>query len=87
MKPTFGTLEWGKKNNGVLTRTEQFHFLRNMAFLAAREVTDVIRAKLGLLKPANLDLSDLAPPDTRMVKASIPRPFIRRKWKTNPFTG
>jgi hypothetical protein len=68
MKPAFGTLEWGKKNNGVLTRTEQFHFLRNMAFLAAREVTDVIRAKLGLLKPVNLDLSDLAPPDTRMVK-------------------
>src|SRR6267143_309556 len=68
MKPTFGTLEWGKKNNGVLTRAEQFHFLRNMAFLAAREVTDVIRAKLGLLKPVNLDLSDLAPPDTRMVK-------------------
>jgi hypothetical protein len=65
---TFGTLEWGKKNNGVLTRTEQFHFLRNMAFLAAREVTDVIRAKLGLLKPVNPDLSDLAPPDTRMVK-------------------
>jgi hypothetical protein len=30
MKPTFGTLEWGKKNNGVLTRTAQFHFLRNM---------------------------------------------------------
>jgi hypothetical protein len=68
VEPTFGTLEWGKNNNGVLTRTEQFHFLRNMAFLAAREVTDVIRAKLGLLKPVNLDLSDLAPPDTRMVK-------------------
>src|ERR1700721_2408808 len=68
MKPTFGTLEWGKKNNGVLTRTEQFHFLRNMAFLAAGEGTDVIRAKLGLLKPVNLDPSDLAPPDTRMVK-------------------
>jgi hypothetical protein len=51
MKLAFGTLVWSKKNNGVLTRTEQFHFLRNMAFLAAREVTDVIRAKLGLLKP------------------------------------
>jgi hypothetical protein len=37
MKPTFGTLQWGEKNNGVLTRTEQFHFLRKMAFLAARE--------------------------------------------------
>src|SRR5271169_3116221 len=68
MRPAFGTLEWGKKNNGVLTRIERVHFLRNMAFLAAREVRDVIRAKLGLLKPVNLELSDLAPPDTRMVE-------------------
>ena len=68
MRPALGTLEWGKKNNGVLTRIERVHFLRNMAFLAAREVTDVIRAKLGLLKPVNLELSDLAPPDTRMVE-------------------
>jgi HD domain len=68
MRPLFGTLEWSKKNSGVLTRTERLHFLRNMAFLAAREVTDVIRAKLGLLKPLHLALSDLAPPDTRMAK-------------------
>src|SRR6266853_573205 len=68
MRPVFGTLEWGDKNNGVLTRTERLHFLRNMAILAAREVTDAIRAKLGLLTPVNLELSDLAPPDTRMVK-------------------
>src|ERR1700681_1881650 len=68
MRPVFGTLGWGKKNNGVLTRTERLHFLRNMAFLAAREVTDVVRTKLGLLKPVNLELSDLTPPDTRMVK-------------------
>src|SRR5258706_5019804 len=68
MRPLFGTLEWGKKNNGVLTRTERLHSLRNMAFLAAREVTDRVRAKLGLLKPVNLELSDLTPPDTRMVK-------------------
>jgi hypothetical protein len=53
MQATFGTLEWGKKNNGVLTRTERVQFLRNMAFRAAREVTDVIRAKLGLLKQVN----------------------------------
>src|ERR1700687_1410589 len=68
MRPRFGTLEWGERNNGVLTRSERFRFLRNMAFLAAREVTDVIRTELGLLKPINLELSDLAPPDTRMVK-------------------
>ena len=68
MRPVFGTLEWGKKNNGILTRTERLHFLRNMAFLAAREVTDIVRTKLGLLKPVNLELSDLTPPDTRMVK-------------------
>src|ERR1700694_332344 len=68
MQPLFGTFEWSKKNNGVLTRTERLHFLRNMAFLAAREVTEGIRAKLGLLKPLHLALSALAPPDTRMVK-------------------
>src|SRR6202044_109017 len=68
MRPRFGTLEWGERSSGVLTRTERFHFLRNMAFLATREVTDAIRAKIGLLKPVNLELSDLAPPDTRMVK-------------------
>src|SRR5882757_11074693 len=68
MRPAFGTLEWGERDNGVLTRAEQVHFLRNMAFHAVREMTDVIRANLGLLKPANLELSDLAPPDTRMVK-------------------
>ena len=39
-----------------------------MAFLAAREVTDVIWAKLRLLKPVNLDFSDLTPLDTRMAK-------------------
>src|SRR6266436_5811042 len=68
MRPAFGTLEWGDKSNGVLTCVERVHFLRNMAFLAAREVTDAIRAKLGLLKPVNLELADLTPPDTRMVK-------------------
>ena len=68
MRPRFGSLEWGKRSNGVLTRSERFRFLRNMAFLAAREATDVIRTKLGLLKPVNLELTDLAPPDTRMVK-------------------
>jgi len=68
MRPRFGTLEWGERSNGLLTRTERFRFLRNMAFLATREATDVIRTKLRLLKPANLELSDLAPPDTRMVK-------------------
>jgi hypothetical protein len=68
MESTFGTLEWGKKNNGMLTRTERVHFLRNIAFLAAREVTGVIRAKLGLLKPVNFDFSDLTPPDRRMAK-------------------
>ena len=68
MRPVFGSLEWEKKNNGVLTRTERLHLLRNMAFLAAREVTDVVRTKLGLLKPVNVELSDLTPPDTRMAK-------------------
>jgi len=58
MRPKFGTLEWSKKNNGALTPTERLHFLRNMAFLAAREASDAVREKLGLLKPADLDFSE-----------------------------
>jgi hypothetical protein len=38
--------------------------LRNMAFLAAREVTDVIRAELGLLKPVT-SISLIWPSRTR----------------------
>jgi hypothetical protein len=68
MRPKFGTLEWSKKNNGALTPTERLHFLRNMAFLAAREASDAIRDKLGLLKPVDLNVSDFAPPDARMAK-------------------
>jgi hypothetical protein len=68
MRPKFGTLEWGMKNNGVLTPAEKLHFLRNMAFLAVREASDFLRDKLGLLKPVHLTLSELAPPDTRMTK-------------------
>jgi hypothetical protein len=68
MRPKFGTMEWGKMNNGTLTPTERLHFLRNMAFLAAREASDAIRDKLGFLKPVYLDFSDFALPDTRMVQ-------------------
>jgi hypothetical protein len=64
MRPKFGTLEWGKKNNGALTPAERIHFLRNMAFLAAREVSDAIRDKLGFLKPVDLEFSEFVPPDT-----------------------
>jgi hypothetical protein len=68
MRPKFGTLEWGRKNNGALTPTERLHFLRNMAFLAAREASDALRDKLGFLKAADLDFSDCSPPDTRMAQ-------------------
>jgi hypothetical protein len=68
MSPKFGTLEWSKKNNGVLTPAERFHFVRNMAFLAAREALDAIRDKFGLLKPVDLDFPDCAPPDTQMAR-------------------
>ena len=68
MEPKLGTLEWSMKNNGALTPIEKLHFVRNMAFLAAREASDVLRDKLGLLKPVQLSVSDLAPPDTRMAK-------------------
>src|SRR5271154_5085632 len=68
MSAKFGTLEWSKENNGVLTPVERLHFLRNMAFLAAREALDALRDKFGLLKPVDLDFPDFAPPDTQMAR-------------------
>ncbi|MDB5583655.1 MAG: phosphohydrolase [Bradyrhizobium sp.] len=68
MRPRFGTLKWGDRSEGVMTRMERLHFVRNFAYLATREVTDTLRSKLGLLKAVDLDLADLAPPDTRMVR-------------------
>src|SRR5580692_1997975 len=68
MSAKLGTLEWGKKNNGALTPIERLHFLRNMAFLAAREALDALRDKLGLLKAVDLDFPDVALPDTQMAK-------------------
>src|SRR6202166_1590357 len=68
MSAKFGTLEWSKENNGVLTPIERLHFLRNMAFLAVRDALDALRDKLGLLKPVDLDFSDVAPPDTQMAR-------------------
>src|SRR5882762_3335787 len=68
MQPRFGTLNWGQRRNGVLTRAERLHFLSNMAFLAVREAVDIVRTTLGVLRPVSLELSDLAPPDTRIVK-------------------
>src|SRR5260370_42408225 len=52
----------------MLSSTERVHFLRIMAFMTAREVTNVIRVKPDLLNPVNLDHTDLPPPDTRMAK-------------------
>src|SRR5712691_11163513 len=68
MQPRFGTLDWGQRRNGVLTRAERLHFLSNMALLAVREAIDIIRTTLGVMRRVNLELSDLAPPDTRIVK-------------------
>ena len=68
MSAKFGTLEWSRKNNGVLTPIERLHFLRNMAFLAAREALDAIRDKFGLLKPVDLDFPNCSPPDTQMAR-------------------
>jgi hypothetical protein len=68
MHKKFGTLAWSLTNDGVLTRREQLHFVRNMAFLAVREISDVLKGHLGLIDPVNFKLLDLSPPDTRMVK-------------------
>ena len=68
MQAQFGSFEWGAPRNGRLSRIEKLTCIRTLAFLAVREATDVVRAACGLVRPAEAELGDLAPPDSRLVK-------------------
>jgi hypothetical protein len=68
MRAQFGSFEWGDPKDGKLSTGEKLKCIRTMAFLVAREATDVGRSALGLLRPVDGRLADLAPPDSRLVK-------------------
>src|SRR5258705_11093760 len=80
MQPRFGTLDWGERRNGVLTRAERLHFLSNMAFLAVREAVDIVRTT-GCPKSSKANCFELIQRVTyeRLcypMKSSLPAPVL-----------
>lgn len=68
MRAKLGTLEWGLKQGGATSTSNKILLLRNLAIIAAREATDAIRERLGLLKVHSCDFSALKIPDTRLTR-------------------
>jgi hypothetical protein len=66
-----GTFQWGKATDGVLSRSDKFALIRNLAFVQAREVSDVIRQKLRLLPVSDVSLDALQPPNTSLAKDAL----------------
>lgn len=66
--PLVGTLAWCESTGGRLSDAEKIAFARNVAALRAEIVFDEFRHRLGLLRPAAIELDTLAPPDSKLVR-------------------
>jgi hypothetical protein len=67
-EPALGTLSWAVKTGGALSYRDKLRVLRNLAFIQAREFSDILAHRVGLLRPTDIPVSALAPPDSRLVK-------------------
>ncbi|WP_394828763.1 HD domain-containing protein [Pendulispora albinea] len=67
-EPLLGTMEWCQRTGDRMSTTEKIELARYVASLKAEMCFDEMRHRLGLLRPAAVDLDTLAPPDTRLVR-------------------
>lgn len=84
-----GTLEWGNGNAGTLSKTEKFRLIGNLAYVQVREISDALRQRLGLLRPQEIALDDLLPPQTALVQDALglaeqshERSLLFHSWRT-----
>ncbi|HEU4409279.1 MAG TPA: DJ-1/PfpI family protein [Polyangiaceae bacterium] len=63
-----GTMAWCELRGGRLTEAEKSELARGVAALRAEMSFDDLRHRLGLLRPAPIDLDALAPPDSKLVR-------------------
>ncbi|MFT3925294.1 MAG: hypothetical protein QM778_22340 [Myxococcales bacterium] len=87
-----GKLAWGRRTNGVLSQREAKQLLRGVIRVQARDLFDRVRRKLGLLRPADIELADLEPPDSKLsadartlAESSQPRALLLHCWRTYYF--
>lgn len=68
---SMGTLGWAEGRGGKLTAFEKAKMLSNLAAVQTREAIDSISSILGLLRPKEIDLATVAPPDTLLTKDAM----------------
>ncbi|QKD19140.1 phosphohydrolase [Mesorhizobium sp. NZP2077] len=61
-------MAWADRTGGRLSADEKIALARNLASLRAEIVFDEARYRLGLLRPAKIELDILTPPDTQFVR-------------------
>ena len=67
-----GSLDWGRRTNGILGRGERARFLAAMALEQAKGAPAILAARAGLRRPrGGPDPSELTPPDTPVARETI----------------
>lgn len=84
-----GTLAWGERSNGVLKKREMAAMIARLGFVQAREVKDKIAEAFCLLKPSPVDLDDLTPRPSSLVRDALAYAedthapaLLRHSWRT-----
>lgn len=68
---TMGTVSWGESGSGVLSRSDRFTLIRNLAFVQSREMVDAIRQRLNLLPLPDEALDSLRPPTRALANDAL----------------
>lgn len=84
-----GTLAWGEVSNGVLNKREAAGMVARLGFVQAREAKDRMARALGLLTPSPVELDDLSPAPSALVRDALAyaeethgAALLRHSWRT-----
>ena len=70
-RASMGTLVWGQGSAGELGYGEKFRLIGSLAYVQVREAVDAIRHGAGFLRPSEIALDDLLPPETALVEDAV----------------
>lgn len=70
-QPRMGTLDWGRRSEGLTGPRERLKLIGNLAFIQLSEGWDSVRAGLGLLSPGPVSLDSLSPPQTALTRDAL----------------
>lgn len=66
-----GALDWGKGGAGKLSSIEKGRLIGNLAYVQVRETFDSLGQRIGFLRPTNIVLDDLLPPQSTLVEDAL----------------